>query len=122
VHRVCVALRTSQQWFLIDNSVSVNAADRLRLLERAEEFLLPPKLLQHAIRRVVVSLNIDRAALGRIALDMQDLRREVHSACAPYLKAVDPRVGLRRREQGHVLAQTGDGAPRPWESDTIGVE
>src|SRR5262249_4754743 len=61
-------------------------------------------------------------ALSRIALDMHDLLREVDRACGPDLKAVDPRVGRRRREQGNVLAQTGDGAPWPLENDAIGVE
>src|SRR5688572_1966461 len=66
-----------------------------------------------------VVLNTD--PLGRIALEMHDLLREVDGACGPHLKAVDPRVGLRGREQGHILAQTGDGAAGPWESDAIGV-
>lgn len=61
-------------------------------------------------------------ALGRIALEPDNPLGEVNGSSGPYLKTVHPRVGLRRREQGHVLAQASDRTARLRESDTIGVE
>jgi hypothetical protein len=57
-----------------------------------------------------------------MTLDANDLLCQVDGACAPHLKAVDPLVVLRRREEGYILAQTGDGAALLREGDAICVE
>src|SRR3972149_2445297 len=61
-------------------------------------------------------------ALCRIALHVNDLLGEINGPYAPYLKNVDPCVLLRRRRQGHVLAEIGDAAAFSREGNAIGVK